>query len=111
METRAWRIKLKPGSLERVRQWAAELTRRQAEALDTLRDETVWLECFFLERTEEGEYLIAVMCAEDFEQSRAAVEHSLHSIDAYHQQFKKDTWQSGERLEQLVNLDRLDERC
>lgn len=109
METRAHRIKLKADSLERVRQWAAEITRRQAEAVATLRDETVWLECFFLECAADGEYLIAVMCADSFEQSRAAVEHSLHSIDAYHRQFQKDTWASGERLELLVDLNRLGE--
>ena len=50
------------------------------------------------------------MCAEDFEQSKAAVERSLHSLDAYHQQFKHGTCASGERLEQLVNLNCLDER-
>jgi hypothetical protein len=38
-----------------------------------------------------------------------AVEQSLHAIDAYHQQFKKDTWESGRRLELLVDLNRLDE--
>ncbi|AZI43519.1 hypothetical protein EHF33_12820 [Deinococcus psychrotolerans] len=109
METCAHRIKLKAGSLERVRQWAEELSRRQTEALATLRDETVILECFFLEQAEDGDYLIGVMCAENFEQSRAAVEQSLHSIDAYHQQFKKDTWESGKRLELLVELNLLGE--
>lgn len=77
------------GGLERVRRCAEELTRRQDEALATLRDETAILECFFLEQAEDGDYLIGVMCAENFEQSRAAVESSLHSIDAYHQHFKK----------------------
>lgn len=109
MQIRAHRIKLKAGSLERVRQWAAELTCRRDEALATLRDETVILECFFLEQTEDGDYLIGMMCVENFEQSRAAVERSLHSIDAYHQQFKKDTWESGKRLELLVELNRLSE--
>lgn len=76
METRAHRIRLKPDSLPRVREWAAELTRRRAEAIATMRDETVSLECFFLEQTDDGDYLIAVMVAESFEQSKAAVEAS-----------------------------------
>ena len=109
METRAHRIRLKPGSLQRVREWAAELTRRQPEALVTMRDETVYLECFFLEQADDADFLIAVMTARSFEQSRRAVEASLHAIDAYHQQFKRDTWESGSRLELLVNLNRLGE--
>ena len=49
------------------------------------------------------------MVAESFEQSKAAVEASLHDVDAYHRQFKRDTWESGRRLELLVDLNRLDE--
>lgn len=109
METRAYRIKLKPGSIERVHEWAEEITRRRREAIATLRDETVVLECFFLEHAGDGDYLISIMTAESFEQSRAAVEKSLRSIDAYHQQFKKDTWETGSRLELLVDLNRIDE--
>ena len=50
------------------------------------------------------------MVAGSFEQSRRAVEASLHTIDAYRQQFKRYTWASGRRLELLVDLNRLDER-
>ena len=44
MKTWAVRIKLKPNSRERIQAWAAEITRRQDEALATLRDETIYLE-------------------------------------------------------------------
>ncbi len=109
MKTRAVRIKLKPGSLERVREWAAEITRRRDEAIVTLRNETIYLETFFLEQTVDGDHLIGVITAESFEASKAAVEQSLHDIDAYHKQFQQDTWESGKPLELLVSLDRLDE--
>ncbi len=109
METRAHRIKLKSGSLGRVREWAAEVTTHREEAMATLRDETVALECFFLEQAADGDYLICIMAAESFQQSQAAVEKSLHRIDAYHQQFKRDTWKSGHRLELLVDLNRIQE--
>ena len=109
MKTRAVRIKLKPGSLGRVREWAAEITRRRDEALVTLRNETIYLEAFFLEQATDGDYLIGVITAESFETSKAAVERSLHDIDAYHKQFQQDTWESGKPLELLVHLDRLDE--
>ena len=85
------------------------MTRRRAEAIATMRDETVGLECFFLEQADDGDYLTAVMVAESFEQLKAVVEASLHDIDAYHHQFKRYTWESGRRLELLVDLNRLDE--
>ncbi len=107
METRAFRIKLKPNALERVKEWATELNRRKDEAVETMRDETVFLEYFFLEEAVDGYYLIAMMTAENFEQSQKAAQASLHNIDAYHQQFKKDAWESGEALKPMLILDRL----
>ena len=38
-ETKCIKVKLKPGSLERVREWADELNRRKEEALETMRGE------------------------------------------------------------------------
>lgn len=109
METRCVKIKLKPDSLERVRAWAAELNRRRDEVLATLRDESVVLEAAFLDRTKEGDFLLYVMTAESFEQAREAVRHSTHAIDAYHQQFKRDTWDSTAQLERLLDIERIRE--
>jgi hypothetical protein len=107
-ETRCVKIKLKPGSLERVREWAKTIHEgRREEALVTLRDETVIVESYFLDSTPEGDYLIAFMKAESFEKSRRAVEKSPHDIDRYHQQFKRDAWENIEPLELLVDLDRI----
>ncbi len=103
------RIKLKPNSLDRVREWAAELNRRKDEALATLRDESIFLESFFLEQARDGDYLIGYIRAESLEQSQEAVKKSTHAIDAYHQAFKKDCWESGEKLEGLVDLNRANE--
>jgi hypothetical protein len=51
METSCVKIRLKPGSLDRVREWAKTLNEtRRDEALATLRDETVVLEAAFLDR-------------------------------------------------------------
>jgi hypothetical protein len=103
-ELHCTRIKLKPNSLGRVREWATELNRRQDEALATLRDESI-----FLEQAEDGDYLIGYIRAESLEQSQKAVEKSVHAIDAYHQAFKKECWESGKRLEVLVDLNRVSE--
>jgi hypothetical protein len=109
-ETRCARIKLKPDSLERVREWAKTLNEtRRDEAIATLRDETVIIESYFLESTPDGDFLVAFMKAENFEKSRKAAEISTHDIDRYHQQFKRDIWESLQPLEPLVDLDRIAE--
>jgi hypothetical protein len=109
-QSRCFKIKLKPGSLKRVRKWAETLNEtRRSEALETLRDESVIVEAFFLDSTPEGDFLIAFMKAESFERSRRAYEVSAHDIDRYHQQFKEDTWEGGQQLELLVDLDRIAE--
>ena len=108
-ETRCWKIKLKPGSLGLVREWAETINERKTEALETLRDETVIIESVFLDRAEDGDYLIAIMKAESFEKSGEAVRKSVHAIDEYHRRVMQEI--RGERieLELLVDLDRISE--
>jgi hypothetical protein len=106
-ETRCAKIKLKPGSLGRVREWAQALNQtRREEALATLRDEAVIIESYFLDHTAEGDYLIAFMKAESFEKSARAYAASPHAIDCYHQAFKESAWERVQPLELLVDLDR-----
>lgn len=110
METRCVKIRLKSGSVDRVREWARTLNEaRRGEALATLRDETVVLEAAFLDHTAEGDFLIYVMTAQSFEQSRQAAMHSTHSIDEYHRQFKREVWQEIQELEPIVHLERISE--
>ncbi len=95
--------------MERVREWAETLNRsRKDEALASLRDEGVVVESVFLDSTAEGDYLVYFMKAKDLKKSREAVEKS-HSIDKYHQQFKRDAWEEQKQLELLVDLDRIGE--
>lgn len=104
---RCVKIKLKPDSLPRVRAWAAEIDARRTEALATLQDEGVVLESFFLDSGEHGDYLIGYIRAGSLEKAADAVRRSTHDIDAPHKAFQKDTWETGERLELLVDLSRL----
>ena len=106
MDCRAAFIKLKPGSLNKVREWVKTINQRRDEALATLRDEGVSIESWFLLSREDGDYLVGYMRSKDFDRANSAVEQSLHEIDAYHQQFKRDTWErdSREELELLVDL-------
>lgn len=104
-ETSCVKIKLKPGSLDRAREWARVINERKEEALATLRDEGVVLECAFLDSAEGGDYLIYVMKAESFEKAKRTAEKSTHSIDEYHLKFKQETWEDGKKLETLVDLE------
>ena len=108
-ETRCVKIKLKPNSLEKVREWAKTIDERKDEAMMTLRDEGVILETIFLDQTGEGDFLIYVMKSENFEHAQETFEKSVHPIDEYHQNFKNETWEGGKPLEMLIDLDRISE--
>jgi Family of unknown function (DUF6176) len=77
-ETRCIKIRLKPNSIEKVREWARVLSERKAEAIETLRDESVILESVFLDQTDEGAFLIYLMKAESFARAREAAQKSTH---------------------------------
>lgn len=104
MKTKCVKIKLKPGCLDRVREWAAEINRRSGEALATLKNEGVSIESAFLDSTSEGDFLIYYMRAIDFDRAKEVVSRSMHPIDAFHKQFKEDCWTERKRLELLVDL-------
>jgi hypothetical protein len=99
------RIRLKPGSVERVHEWARTLNERRAEAIATLRDEEVTIESVFLDRSPDGDYLVYYMRGKDLDRSTGMAATSPHPIDAYHQTFKRDTWDDRSELELLVDLE------
>jgi hypothetical protein len=105
METVCTKVRLKPGSLDRVREWATELRTRSDEVLATLRDEGVMIESVFLDSDEQGDLLVYYMKARSLEEAHAVFQSSPHPIDSYHQQFKVDTWQSQTPLELLVDFE------
>jgi L-rhamnose mutarotase len=103
VETVCVRVRLQPGSLERVREWAAELNSRRDEVLATLRDEGVRIESVFL----DGDTLVYYMRADDVEHARAVYARSTHAIDAYHQRFKDETFGEQTVLELLIDFENL----
>lgn len=100
-------MRLKPGSLPRVREWAAELTRRRDEVMETLRDETVRIESAFLESGPDGDFLVYYMRVDDLETSRRAVQTSPHPIDAYHRAVMNEIVESRAMLTPLFDFERL----
>jgi hypothetical protein len=108
MDTACVKVRLKPGSLDRVRAWAAELNRRSDEVLATLLDEQVVVESVFLDQTAEGDFLIYYLKAGNLEEAAHAAQQSQHAIDAYHQQFKHDAWESRKPLDLLIDFENFD---
>jgi hypothetical protein len=108
-ETVCTRIKLKPGSVERVREWAAEINRRSDEALSTLRDEGVVVESAFLDSSDEGDFLVYYMKAKDMSRAREVARNSTHAIDKFHRGVMREICESGQGLELLLDLDRIGE--
>ena len=108
-EVRCVRIKLRPKSLPRVREWAAYINTHKDEALMTLEGESIVLESFFLDSSDAGDYLVGYIRAGSLAQAARAVKRSTHELDAYHKKFQKDAWESGRALELLVDLSRLEQ--
>jgi hypothetical protein len=105
-EIRCVRIKLKPNSLNRVHDWADELKKRKKEVLEALAAEGVKLEAAFLEKASDGNYLISVITADDLAKADEVTRGSDRPIEEFHREFKKATFESGERLEPLVCFER-----
>ncbi len=97
------RVRLEPGSLPRVREWAAELNARRDEVLATLRDEGVRVESVFL----DGETLVYYLKADSIDQARDVYARSEHAIDTYHQRFKDETFAEQTQLELLIDFQNL----
>ena len=105
METVCVKVKLKPGSLEQVHEWAEELRSRADEVRATLREEGVAVESVFLDSNEQGDFLVYYMRARSVSAAGEAAERSSHPIDAFHKQFKAQTWESRSSLELLVDFE------
>jgi len=109
LKTIGVKIKLKKDALIEVKAWALELNNRIKEAMETLRDEGVYLETVFLDRADDADYLIYFMKVLDVEKAGEIAQKSKHAIDTFHQQFKKNCWVSSHPLELLIDFDRYKE--
>jgi hypothetical protein len=103
VETLCVRVRLVPGSLPRVREWAAELNARRDEVMATLQDESVRIESVFL----EGETLVYFLKADSVDHAHEVYARSKHAIDAYHQEFKDKVFAEQTQLELLIDFENL----
>ena len=95
MEIAARLIELKPNSASRVEDWAEFINQHREQALATLRAEGVSIESWFAVKLNGKDYLLCYMRAESIEDAEQVAAESENPVDAYHQQFKVDTWVRG----------------
>ena len=109
MQTSCVKVRLKPDSVGRVREWAAELNSRSDEVLATLRDEGVVVESVFLDSDEQGDFLIYYVKATNMETASQVARHYTLPRDRRlpHAQFKQEVWESREQLELLIDFQNL----
>ena len=95
MDVTARLIELRPGSDERVREWAEFLSQHRDEASATLRNEGVSVESWFEVTLDGKSYLLSYQRATSAADAGAVAAQSASVVDAYHRQFKTDTWVRG----------------
>ena len=100
-------IELKPDSLGRVEEWSRYIHSNKDEAISTLKNEGLTIETFFLAKIEDKDYLVAYMRAKSMEKAIEVVKESISEVDAYHQQFKRDTWVKGIQSRLMLDLSRI----
>ncbi|WP_459192176.1 DUF6176 family protein [Halosimplex sp. J119] len=98
--------------VDRLKEWMAEVRDRRNEAEETLRDEGMLTESAFLERTDDGPYLVYYMEAEDIDRVWDQYEDSNHDIDREHKRVMQEVLEDDrnvgefEPLYHLTNPDR-----
>src|SRR6266545_1169236 len=79
-----------PEKEQQLRDWLAELMRRQDEVRETFAQETVRHEQAYLLPTSDGPMLVYAMEVADFERGRAAFLNSTLAIDSEHKKVMRD---------------------
>lgn len=82
--------RIKPGKTRRLKEWMAEVRRREDEAVETYESEGMYSESAFVERTDEGDFLVYYMESEDARRAYEAFEDSTHGIDREHKEVMRE---------------------
>lgn len=104
--------KIEEGKTERLKEWIAEIRDRKEEAIQTLKNEGMHSETAFIEHTDDGDYLVYYMRADDIDEVFEAFRASSHEIDIEHKEVMRDVLESAENegdyelLYHLANPDR-----
>jgi hypothetical protein len=101
------RTKLKPGSLDGVREWFKTLKERQDELI-AFTEEGVSLESVFIEKSGDDYFLIFYIRSDDFKKTYEAIQKAMLPITVYHFNCWETYCEAGsEVLELMFDLKRL----
>lgn len=98
------RVKLREGTTERVTTFLRSLNDRPEEVRASLESEGIERECLFLDRTDEGDFLIFLTRAENLETAATAFQASDHPLDIETRELIAETWEEVRPLELLADL-------
>lgn len=90
--------KVEPGKTDRLREWTEEIRDREDEAIATLENEGMHLEAAFVEHTDEGDFLVYFVKADDVDAGFEAFEESGHESDREHAEVLDGVLESTERV-------------
>lgn len=101
------RLPVEPGEEDRLREWYAELQRREDEVVETLDHEGVYTEAAFLDASGETSYLYVYMEADDVDAADEAGDEEAYDIDEEHHDVLSETldgeWEDVETISHYVN--------
>ncbi len=106
-EVQCAKVRLRPGTTERVISFLKNLNNRSDETQAALAREGVLLESLFLERTAEADYLIFYMRAENLAAATQVAQTSTHPFDVETWQLIQETWADAFPLELIVDVERI----
>ena len=98
MESVANLIELKPDSAADIEAWRSHIEAHRDEALQTLRNEGVAVESWFLFHLEGKDFLLAYMRADSIARAGRVAAQSTDAVDVYHRAFKEKAWVKGKAV-------------
>ncbi len=107
MEVYFGKLKLKPGSIPRVREWVSYFEKNSSEIYSLLRNEGVWIESVFLDTVDGNDYLLYYMKAECVKAAQEIFLKSESPHDQYHLEFLRAVVDSSSKPELLIDMDRI----
>ena len=87
MEIASGLLKLKPNSNGKIEEWKNVLSSRLKEVQDTLLNEGVTIESWFIIEIDGQDYLLWYMRAKSIKRAAEKFQQSKHAIDQLHKEF------------------------
>lgn len=112
LDSKLYRIKIIPGQEEVAKEWLTFLKENQTAALETLRNEHVYLETYFTATEPDGMYVYLFMAARSIEEANQIAAKSTNPLDLKHFDYGKRCVErtAGAIMDAFCVLDNLEGR-